>query len=223
MTAVNGASSSSEACRAGSSLPWLYSIAADDLLGRVGPRPAGLQLSQHLGRRRGGQDGQDNGHRQRVAAEQAQPGPEGLPFGVVLEPAGGVVAAQDAVDQGGGGLGVQAGQRVDVPPKVPGASQVSASREPIRTRVLPPRSRDSRVAELGLLAGVEGVRDRGRGGGDGLGVIQDQQVPGGAQQLGDLLQLRRRRASVGAGLLDRGQQPGADLADDLAGGPGPVL
>ena len=37
--------------------------------------------------------------------------------------------------------------------------------------------------ELVLFAGVEGVGDRGGGGGDGFGVVQDEQVPGGPQQL----------------------------------------
>ena len=48
-------------------------------------------------------------------------------------------------------------------------------------------------------------------------------MPGGAQQLGDLLDLGLLGHGVGLGVLGWGQEPGADLADDLAGGPGPVL
>ena len=195
MTAVKGASSSRESCRAGSSLPWLYSIARMIFSAGSAAGISGLQLGQHLGRRGGGEDGQHDGHRQRVPAEQAGQVLQGLPFGVVVQPASGVVAAQDAVGQGGGGLRVQARQRVDVVrrrcpaparPRPPGSRSAPGS--------CPPRSRDSRVAELGLLGGVQGVRDRRRGRGDRLGVIQDQQVPGRAQQPGGLLQLRRRRA-----------------------------
>ena len=88
-----------------------------------------------------------------------------------------------SVHQHGGGLRVQARQGVD--PRAGAASRqpglgFAGSEQDQGPAAAQPRQEGLELVPLGR---VEGVRDGGRGGGDRFGVVQDEQVPGGAQQL----------------------------------------
>ena len=181
-----------------------------------------LQRRDNLRRRLPLEVGEHDLQRQRVAVEQLEQAVEVL----VAAPLGGLVALEDEVGQVGGGLGVEARQRVDVVAK--GAVRqplLAAARAEQHERAAAGQAAQE-VVHPRLLSLVQRVLDRQPHAGDRLQVVEEQQValallPAGAQPLGQEALLRRRaeRLEV-AQVVHLAQQLAGDGVHDLLPRPG---